>query len=73
MGMAMLLAVEDPSVESARIGDLSAWAELRERYHPVVVKYLEIVVPTVDPDAQRAKAIAASTTPSSLRFRDDRG
>lgn len=50
MGMAMLLAVEDPSVESARIGDLSAWAELRERYHPVVVKYLEIVAPTVDPE-----------------------
>ncbi len=50
MGMAMLFAVEDPSVESARIGDLSAWAELRERYHPVVVKYLEIVAPTVDPE-----------------------
>lgn len=49
--MAMLLAVEDRSIEGARTGELSAWADLYERFHPVIVRYLEIVAPTVDPES----------------------
>lgn len=48
--MALLLAVEDPSVEGARAGDPLAWADLYERYHPIIARYLEIVAPSVDPE-----------------------
>lgn len=43
--MALLLAIEDPSVAGARSGDPIAWADLYERFHPILVRYLEVVAP----------------------------
>lgn len=43
--MAMVPAVDDPSVSGARRGDPLAWADLYERYQPVVDRYLQIVDP----------------------------
>lgn len=49
--MAMTLSTEDPSVDGARSGDPIAWADLYERFHPLIVRYLEIVAPEADPEA----------------------
>lgn len=43
--MPLSLALEDPSVEGARRGDPLAWADLYERFHPILVRYLETVNP----------------------------
>lgn len=43
--MPALLAPEDPSVTGARDGDPLAWADLYERFHPVLCRYLEVVNP----------------------------
>ncbi|MDW3217211.1 MAG: hypothetical protein R8F63_01250 [Acidimicrobiales bacterium] len=43
--MPLVLAVEDPSVAGARAGDALAWADLYERFQPVLVRYLEVVAP----------------------------
>lgn len=43
--MPLMLALEDPAVAGARRGDPLAWAELYERFHPVLVRYLEVVNP----------------------------
>ena len=43
--MPLTLEVEDASVAGARIGDPVAWADLYERYHPLIERYLEVVNP----------------------------
>jgi hypothetical protein len=43
--MSLTLEVEDASVDGARNGDPVAWADLYERYHPIIVRYLEVVNP----------------------------
>ncbi|GJM37757.1 MAG: hypothetical protein DHS20C19_11240 [Acidimicrobiales bacterium] len=43
--MPLVLAVEDPSVAGARGGDALAWADLYERFQPVLLRYLEVVAP----------------------------
>ena len=43
--MPLTLEVEDPSVAGARAGDPLAWADLYERFHPVLERYLEVVAP----------------------------
>jgi hypothetical protein len=43
--MSVTLALEDPSVDGARRGDPLAWADLYERFHPTLERYLEIVNP----------------------------
>ena len=56
--MALLLDTEDPSVAGARRGDPLAWADLYERFHPVLARYLEVVDPDAleDLDARWAQA-----------------
>jgi len=43
--MSLTLAVADPAVASARLGDPLAWAELYERFQPILERYLEVVNP----------------------------
>jgi DNA-directed RNA polymerase specialized sigma24 family protein len=43
--MPLSLAPEDPAVAAARRGDPLAWADLYERFHPILERYLEIVNP----------------------------
>lgn len=43
--MSLSLALEDPAVHGARRGDPLAWADLYERFHPVLERYLEVVNP----------------------------
>lgn len=43
--MPLVLAVEDVSVSGARSGDALAWADLYERFHPILRRYLEVVAP----------------------------
>lgn len=45
--MPLTMQVEDPSVAGARSGDPLAWADLAERFHPLLARYLEVV----DPDS----------------------
>jgi len=56
--MSVTLALEDPSVAGARGGDPLAWADLYERFHPILERYLEIVNPDAlsDMDAVWARA-----------------
>ena len=56
--MPLTLAIEDPSVAGARRGDPLAWADLYERFHPILVRYLEVVNPLAldDMDAVWARA-----------------
>ena len=56
--MPLALALEDPSVAGARRGDPLAWADLYERFHPVLERYLEVVNPHAldDMDAVWARA-----------------
>ena len=56
--MPLTLALEDPSVAGARRGDPLAWADLYERFHPILERYLEIVNPAAldDMDAVWARA-----------------
>ncbi len=48
--MSLTLAPEDPSVAGARCGDPLAWADLYERFHPVLSRYLEAVNPAASDD-----------------------
>ncbi len=56
--MPLTLEVEDPSLAGARGGDPLAWADLYERFHPIVERYLEVVNPDAlgDMDAVWARA-----------------
>ena len=56
--MSLTLEVEDPSLAGARGGDPLAWADLYERFHPIVERYLEVVNPDAldDVDAVWARA-----------------
>jgi len=56
--MPLTLALEDPSVEGARRGDPLAWADLYERFHPILERYLEAVNPAAldDMDAVWSRA-----------------
>lgn len=51
--MPLVLALEDPSVAGARSGDPLAWTDLYERFHPTLLRYLEVV------DPQRAEDMDA--------------
>ncbi len=46
----MTLSTEDPAVDGARGGDPTAWADLYERFHPTIARYLEVLAPDVDPE-----------------------
>lgn len=56
--MSTTLAIEDPSVAGARRGDPLAWADLYERFHPILTRYLEVVNPAAldDMDAVWTRA-----------------
>lgn len=56
--MPLTLAPEDPAVAGARVGDPLAWADLYERFHPLLERYLEVVNPDAleDMDAVWARA-----------------
>ena len=43
--MPLVLAVEDSAVAGARTGDALAWADLYERFQPILSRYLEVVAP----------------------------
>lgn len=43
--MSLTLTVVDPSVAGARQGDALAWADLYERFNPIIERYLEVVNP----------------------------
>lgn len=55
----MSLSIEDPSVDGARRGDREAWADLYQRFHPVIARYVEIVAPDADPESVWARAAHA--------------
>jgi DNA-directed RNA polymerase specialized sigma24 family protein len=59
--MSLSLAVVDPSVAGARQGDALAWADLYERFHPVLERYLEVVNPEALEDMDEVWARAART------------
>lgn len=48
--MPLTLQTEDPSVAGARLGDPLAWADLYERFHPIVERYLEVIDPEAHGD-----------------------
>ena len=54
-----LLDVEDPSVAGARRGERVAWADLYERFHPVLRRYFEVVDPSRLDDVVQLWARAA--------------
>ena len=64
MFMTVVLDVEDPSVAAARRGDSLAWADLYERYHPVIERYLEVVDPEALADSDDIWVRAAHTLPA---------
>ena len=61
--MALLLEVEDPSVAGARRGDPLAWADLYERFHPVIERYLQVIDPAGLDDLDEMWTRAARTLP----------
>jgi DNA-directed RNA polymerase specialized sigma24 family protein len=50
--------IEDPSVTGARRGDPVAWADLYERFHPILERYLEIIDPGAGRDLDETWARA---------------
>jgi hypothetical protein len=48
--MPLTLQAEDPAVAAARRGDPLAWAELYERFQPILQRYLEVVDPEAATD-----------------------
>jgi DNA-directed RNA polymerase specialized sigma24 family protein len=56
--MPLTLAPEDPAVAGAREGDPLAWADLYERFQPILERYLEVVNPLAldDMDAVWSRA-----------------
>ena len=61
--MALLLEVEDPSVAGARRGDPLAWADLYERFQPVIERYLQVIDPVSLGDIDELWTRAARTLP----------
>ena len=59
--MSLTLETEDPSIAGARGGDPLAWADLYERFHPIIERYLEIVNPEALNDLDAVWARAART------------
>ncbi len=67
--MPLLLAIEDPSVAGARSGDPLAWADLYERFHPILARYLEVIAPDEAEDMDRVwerAAYALGTMPEGV-------
>ncbi len=62
--MTLVLDVEDPSVAAARRGDPLAWADLYERYHPVIERYLAVVDPEALANSDDIWVRAAHTLPA---------
>lgn len=50
--MPLTLDTEDPAVAGARDGDPLAWADLYERFQPMLVRYLEVVDPVALDDIE---------------------
>ena len=61
--MVLLLEVEDPSVAGARVGDRGAWADLYERFHPIIERYLQVTNPAGLADVDEMWADAARALP----------
>ncbi len=61
--MTLALDVEDSSVAGARRGDPLAWADLYERFQPVIHRYLEVVDPAALNDLDALWTRAARTLP----------
>ena len=62
--MTLVLDVDDPSVAAARLGDPLGWADLYERYHPMIERYLEVVDPEALADSDGIWVRAARTLPA---------
>lgn len=56
--MPLTLQLEDPSVAGARGGDAIAWADLYERFHPLLERYLEVIDPETAADLDEVWARA---------------
>ncbi len=61
--MPLTLELEDPSVAGARTGDPLAWADLYERFHPVIERYLEVIAPVELEDLDAVWERAARVLP----------
>ena len=59
----LVLEAEDPSVAGARRGDRIAWADLYERFQPIIERYLEVVDPGALDDVEAVWERAARSLP----------
>ncbi len=59
--MTLLVEVEDPAVAGARRGERVAWADLYERFHPIIERYLQVVDPSGLADVDGVWSRAART------------